>query len=183
MRLRATIVLAAMMSACGGGDSGEPSIGSALTGRAGPSTVSQVCGGEPDHVVVITNFAYSPAFLTVRVGETVAWVNQETCGDRLDEQLLIPLLGCDAHHQVVTFPEVPGGEALNSGPICSPNGGVAAPNNLSPEAPDPASCADEGNVNVFCHRFTEPGVQSYTCFTNAGHTAAMHGAITVLPAS
>jgi plastocyanin len=131
------------------------------------------CPGGADHVVLINDFGYFPGSLTVKVGETVAWVNLEKCGDSAAEQLVTPLSGCDSHHEVVTSPLLSSGDGVDSGPICSPYPGIPGPGvNVS-------DCGDDGETNVFCHTFETPGTQNYTCFTNPGHTALMHGFITV----
>ena len=137
------------------------------------------CEETADHVVIISNFAYSPPFLNVKVGETVAWVNLEACGDFPPEQLVSPFAGCDTHHQVVTFPASPGGDSLDSGPICSPNRGIDPPEGPVLIPIDTASCADEDHTNVFCHTFENPGVQHYTCMTNPGHMLLLHGFVNV----
>ncbi len=129
------------------------------------------CGGTPDHVVTINDFAYDPPSLTVKVGDMVAWVNLEECGDSAPEGVVTPLTGCDSHHQVVTAPTT--GDSVDSGPICSPHRGLPG------SGVDLDNCDDEGGINVFCHTFTQPGTQHYTCFTNPGHALAMHGFITV----
>src|SRR5688500_18630802 len=85
------------------------------------------CEESADHVVVISNFSYAPSFINVKVGETVAWINHEACGDFAPEQLVAPYGGCDTHHEVVTFPATPGGESIDSGDLCSPNRGIAPP--------------------------------------------------------
>ncbi len=138
------------------------------------------CGRRPDQVVVINDFGYTPLNLQVQRGQTVAWVNLETCGDAVAESLF-PQTGCDNHHQVVTFPES-GSDSINSGPICSPVPGILTPGDASPPpgfAIDPDSCEQENASNVFCHTFEGTGVQHYSCFTNPGHTLAMHGFISV----
>ena len=165
------LILAAGLGTCGG-DHDETDLVIPQSAAA-LADASQHCPGGAEHVVLINNFAYSPSSLTVKVGETVAWVNLENCGDMAAEALVTPLAGCDSHHQVVTFPVLSTGDGLDSGPICSPYRGLPGPNI------DLASCADEGRTNVFCHTFDTPGTQNYTCFTNPGHTALMHGFITV----
>lgn len=137
------------------------------------------CGRRPDQVVVINDFGYTPLNLQVSRGQTVAWVNLETCGD-VPAEAIFPLTGCDNHHQVVTFP-MSGTDNISSGPICSPVPGIAAPAGLSLPGftIDPESCEQERASNVFCHTFTGTGIQHYSCFTNPGHTLLMNGFITV----
>ena len=137
------------------------------------------CEQSADHVVVISNFAYAPSFINVKVGETVAWINHEACGDFAPEQLVAPYSGCDTHHQVVTFPASPGGDSLDSGPLCSPNRGIAPPEGPVLVPIDTGNCADEGGSNVFCHTFENPGLQHYTCFTNIAHALLLNGFIQV----
>ncbi|MGH7805054.1 MAG: hypothetical protein ACREQJ_11950 [Candidatus Binatia bacterium] len=152
-----------------------------LEGASAAATAvsSAGCEESADHVVVISNFAYAPSFINVKVGETVAWINHEACGDFAPEQLVAPLAGCDTHHQVVTFPASPGGDSLDSGPLCSPNRGIAPPEGPVLIAIDTDNCADEGGSNVFCHTFENPGIQHYTCFTNPAHPLLLHGFIYV----
>jgi plastocyanin len=137
--------------------------------------IDAICPGV-SQVVCINDFQYNPPLLQAAAGETVAWVNLEFCGDFLPEDLVVNTLGvgCDPHHQVVTLPAIPGvtGDAITEQGICSPNDGVIG----SQVAVLPTACSqDESNVR--CHTFAATGVQHYTCMTNPGHTALMHGLI------
>lgn len=142
--------------------------------------IERACGRKPDQVVLINDFSYTPQNLQVKVGDTVAWVNQEICGDFAPETAAAPLSGCDNHHEVVTSPMTGSGN-INSGQICSPTNGILPPPGSPGPEVNPSNCKQDNSTNVFCHTFTEPGMQSYTCFTNPGHTAAMLGTITVSP--
>lgn len=139
--------------------------------------IASACGARPAEIVIIDDFAYSPLNITVNVGDTVAWVNQEKCGDNALEDVASMADGCDSHHQVVTFPVIPGQDAVGSGPICSPFPGLAG----AAGGDVPSNCQDEGGSNVFCHTFRQPGMQHYTCFTNPGHTATLNGFVDVQP--
>lgn len=171
-----------LLTACSfrGDDGSGPVVVNRAEITAGDNDIARACGRRPDHLVIINDFAYSPINLQVKVGETVAWVNMEFCGNALVEQSA-PLTGCDNHHEVVTFPMI-GSDSINSGQICSPVPGVSAPPGL-PTPPgfaiNPNSCAQDKASNVFCHTFTSTGTQHYTCFTNPGHTLLMNGFITV----
>jgi hypothetical protein len=127
-------------------------------------------------VVCINDFQYNPPLANVAAtaGEIVAFVNLETCGDNPVEDLVVNTLGvgCSPRHQVVTLPAVPGvtGDALSFTDICSPSEGVLG--SQVTELP-PACGASDSNVR--CHQFETTGIQHYTCQTNPGHTALMHG--------
>ena len=176
LRIGALVILAATLDGCDGpGEHDETNLVIPQS-VAALAEAARNCPGGADHIVIINDFGYSPASLTVKVGETVAWFNLEQCGDSAAEQLVVPLAGCDSHHEVVTFPVLSSGDGIDSGPICSPYPGVAGG---TPDL-DIDSCGDEGATNVFCHTFETPGTQNYTCFTNPGHTALMHGFITVV---
>lgn len=173
--------VALLLAACSFDGNDDPSrvIVTRTTNLAGNDDVAKACGRKPDHVVLINDFAYDPLNLDVKVGQTVAWVNAEFCGNALVEATS-KLTGCDTHHQVVTFP-MSGTDSINSGDICSPEPGV--PTALGLSVPgfkvNTNSCAQEQSSNVFCHTFTSPGTQHYTCFTNPGHTLLMNGFINV----
>jgi plastocyanin len=135
---------------------------------------------EASQLVCINDFQYAPPVITAAVGDTVAWVNVEACGDMAVEDVVVNQLGvgCDSHHQVVTLPtgEPVTGDDITEQGICSPHPGVIG--SQVPELP-PACTAEETNVR--CHTFAAPGVQHYSCLTNPGHTALMHGGIIVQP--
>lgn len=153
-----------------------------------------------DTIVCINDFIYQPPLITVREGDTVAWVNVEKCADPAGGPVNVVEdavankggAGCDTHHEVVTLPDE---SALSpdslDARICSPNRGIAA-NPSNPPVPgftiNQGKCGDPtdpefhlGETNVFCHTFQEVGAQQYTCLTNPGHTAVLHGGVIVLP--
>jgi plastocyanin len=131
-------------------------------------------------LVCINDFQYTPPVITAAVGDTVAWVNVEACGDSPPEDAVVNTLavGCDPTHQVVTLPllEPATGDSINETGICSPNPGVAG--DQVPVAPPPC---DELETNVRCHTFASPGVQHYSCLTNPAHGVLMHGGIVIQP--
>lgn len=144
-----------------------------VVGCGDRSAIEAACGGAVAQVVCINDFIYNPPVVHVSAGDTVAWVNvEDSC------PMLKPPTGCDSHHQVVTLPDLPSatGDSLTLAGICSPTAGTAGL--VVPTAP--AACRP-GESNVRCHRFHNPGVQHYTCETNQGHTALMHGVIVVTP--
>ncbi len=158
---------------------------SASAGNQSPETLAAiraVCGAAEGtlHVVTINNLSYSPPILTLRVGDTIAWVNVENGCEVPVLDTLTDLIGCNTHHWVVTEALTPAGaDGLRAGPICSPFRGKAGAGVIPGE--ETMNCEDEGGSNVFCHTFTEPGQQAYTCITNPAHTIAMHGLIIVQP--
>lgn len=167
-----TTANAQIVAECTPGSSSDPAIVSACEAQLGADLASV-------EVVCINDFTYDPPLLTVAAGSAVAWINVEACGDSPVEEVVVPQTGCDSHHQVVTTPENPLDAASNvaSGPICSPNPGLTGAAGVPLDADD---CAGDGvATNVFCHAFTSPGVQHYSCFTNPGHTALMHGGVVV----
>jgi len=136
---------------------------------------------EAGEIVCINDFQYTPPVITPAVGDTVAWVNVEACGDSPAEDVVVNTLGvgCDPHHQVVTLPVIDPatGDSVNETNICSPNAGVVG----SQVPVEPSACDPETETNVRCHTFTSPGAQHYACLTNPGHAALMHGGIVVQP--
>ncbi|MGH9893447.1 MAG: hypothetical protein ACREA0_15950 [bacterium] len=136
--------------------------------------------GNASQLVCINDFQFTAPVITAQVGDTVAWVNVEACGDIPPEDLVVNTLevGCDPHHQVVTLPagEPATGDTISEVAICSPNPGVVG----SAVPTEPLACGTD-ETNVRCHTFASPGVQHYTCLTNPGHAALMHGGIIVQP--
>jgi plastocyanin len=65
----ATLVLAAAVAACSTGSSASPSAAT-TSGSSG--------GGTSGNAVEIKGFAFAPASLTVSVGSTVTWTNQDS---------------------------------------------------------------------------------------------------------
>jgi hypothetical protein len=127
-------------------------------------------------VVCINDFQYNPSLTITSSGETVAWVNLEFRGDIPPEDLVVNTLmvGCDPHHQVVTEPAIPGvtGDTISEQGICSPSDGVLG----SAVTTLPTACGT-AESNVRCHTFATSGLQHYTCKTNEGHEALMHGLV------
>ena len=161
--------------------------------------LAEACDVEKvDQVVCINDFVYQPPIITPRVGDTVAWVNIEKCADpkgspiNIVESIVANVagVGCDTHHEVVTLPDessIIGDDSLDER-LCSPHAGIKPNPSLPPlpgfdvvdsacGGPDP-----EGSTkNYVCHTFQNVGLQHYTCLTNPGHTAVLHGGILVLP--
>ncbi|MGH7898894.1 MAG: hypothetical protein ACREQQ_13145, partial [Candidatus Binatia bacterium] len=127
-------------------------------------------------VVCINDFVYNPPLATALAnGQLVAFVNIETCGDNPAEELVVNALGvgCDPHHEVITEPAVPGvtGDTITLADICSPSAGVGGS-----QVPDPVpSACGTLETNVRCQAIGTAGIQHYTCHTNPGHNALMHG--------
>ena len=162
--------------------------------------LAEACGVDKvDQVVCINDFVYQPPIITPRVGDTVAWVNIEKCADpkgspiNIVESIVANVAGagCDTHHEVVTLPDessLIGDDSLDER-LCSPHPGIPANPSLPP-LPGftivPSACGGEdpegSERNFFCHTFENVGLQHYTCLTNPGHTAVLHGGILVLPA-
>lgn len=139
---------------------------------------------EVDQVICINNFQYNPPLTTAAVGSgAIAWVNVEQCpsNDLPPELIVAGILGigCDTHHEVLTFPALPG-DVLAFEDVCSPYAGCASTSPLGVFPINVAACgASESNVR--CHVFENPGIQHYTCETNPGHTALLHGLLIVQP--
>lgn len=129
-----------------------------------------------NQIVCIDVFQYNPPMVSPMVGQTVAWVNVETCNTPPAESTVASQTGCDTHHQVRTVPDIPQltGDTLNFVGICSPSDGIRGP----AVSGTPPKC-QAGETNVRCHTFGTSGTQHYTCETNPGHTALMHGLINV----
>ena len=98
--------------------------------------LAKVCGRVPDIVVCINDFQYQPPVITPRQGDMVAWVNVEKCADpsggpvNVVEDLVANKIGigCDTHHEVITFPEEENIDPQDNldARICSPNRGIPA---------------------------------------------------------
>jgi len=128
-------------------------------------------------VVCINDFQYNPPALQAIYGD-IAWINLEFCGDFAPEDLVVNTLGvgCDPHHEVLTTPPIPGltGDTLDFKKICSPNAGVTGS-----QVPTLPPACDPTESNVRCYNPATTGFQHYTCMTNPGHTALMHGFLAV----
>ncbi len=140
-----------------------------------------------DQVICISNFQYNPPVTTAVAGAGgIAWVNVEQCpsNDLAAEALVAGVLGvgCDTHHEVLTFPDIPGatGDALVFEDVCSPYPGCAATTPLG-IFPIAAESCDEADSNVRCHVFEQPGLQHYTCETNPAHTLLLNGLLLIQP--
>lgn len=66
-------VLALALAGCGGGDEGD----SGSSGGATSTPAADTAGGGAN-AVEIKGFAYGPADMTVKVGDTVTWTNQDS---------------------------------------------------------------------------------------------------------
>ncbi len=67
------LLLALAMIGCGGG-TGTTTTAGQVTTSSGPATTSGSAGASVD----IKNFAYVPASITIKVGETVTWTNSDS---------------------------------------------------------------------------------------------------------
>jgi plastocyanin len=67
------LVLGLLLAACGSGSAGPAN----TTAPGGGTTAVTIPGGGTSVHVTMTNRSYDPATLTVRVGDTVTWVNQD----------------------------------------------------------------------------------------------------------
>jgi plastocyanin len=130
-----------------------------------------ICPGA-SQVVCIDNFVFDPPVVVATPGDTIAWVNVESACTQEPAKVV----GCNAHHVVATIPDLDG-QAVTSGPICSPSGGQ--PGGLAGVTADEAAGCLPGATNVFCHTFAAPTVQHYYCTTNPFHEAVMHGSVVV----
>ncbi len=91
--LLTAIVAALALASCGGDDAktatatAPPTItatsgaSATATGTRQPDTTATPAGESAE--VTIENFAFNPAALTVAVGTTVSWVNQDTAAHRM----------------------------------------------------------------------------------------------------
>jgi plastocyanin len=68
------ITLAALLAACSQGASGTPA---ASAPGAAPASAQSSAGPGAASAATIKNFAFSPASVTVAVGSTVTWTNQD----------------------------------------------------------------------------------------------------------
>lgn len=69
--MTAVVVIGAIMliaTACGSGSTSTPA----------PSTTATASGGGATAAVAITNFAFTPQKITVKVGTTVTWTNNDS---------------------------------------------------------------------------------------------------------
>jgi plastocyanin len=72
---------AIVLAACGGAAGGKSAAGNGMAGMVTPPAASN--GGKAStpvatNAVSITNFAFSPAAITVTVGSTVVWTNNDS---------------------------------------------------------------------------------------------------------
>jgi len=73
------LALGLVATACGGGSSTTTTAaGGATTTSAGGATTTSAAGGGGGAQVTIQNFSFSPASVTVKVGDTVTWTNQDS---------------------------------------------------------------------------------------------------------
>ena len=73
------LALGLVATACGGGSSTTTTAaGGVTTTSAGGATTTSAAGGTGGAQVTIQNFSFSPASVTVKVGDTVTWTNQDS---------------------------------------------------------------------------------------------------------
>ena len=78
------VALSVFAVSCGGGSSssttagGGTTVGGASGSTTGATTVSTQASGAGGAQVTIQNFAFAPASVTIKVGETVTWTNQDS---------------------------------------------------------------------------------------------------------
>jgi plastocyanin len=78
----ASIAISVPLAACGGGDSGDSTVG----GKAQPAPTTEATASEPApsgeaaraEEVEIVDFAYDPDPVVVQVGGKVSWLNQDS---------------------------------------------------------------------------------------------------------
>jgi plastocyanin len=68
------VAISLILAACGGGASPSPAPATAPPASAAPASAAPAGEG----VVTISGFAFAPASLTVKVGATVTWTNQDS---------------------------------------------------------------------------------------------------------
>jgi plastocyanin len=83
MRMGAFVAVGAIvLAACGGGGGGKSASGNGMAGMAMPRPAATTAKGASKPVatdaVSITNFAFSPATVTVTAGSTVVWTNNDS---------------------------------------------------------------------------------------------------------
>jgi plastocyanin len=83
MRMGAFVAVGAIvLAACGGGGGGKSASGNGMAGMAMPRPAATTAKGASTPVatdaVSITNFAFSPATVTVTAGSTVVWTNNDS---------------------------------------------------------------------------------------------------------
>jgi amicyanin len=73
---------AIVLAACGGGGGGKSASGNGMAGMAMPPNAagsgSNASTPVATNAVVIANFAFSPATITVTAGSTVVWTNNDS---------------------------------------------------------------------------------------------------------
>ena len=79
MRMGAFVAAGAIvLAACGGGAGGKSASGNGMAGMAMPPSTAKASAPVATNAVSITNFAFSPAAVTVTAGSTVVWTNNDS---------------------------------------------------------------------------------------------------------
>jgi plastocyanin len=79
MRMGAFVAAGAIvLAACGGAAGGKSAAGNGMAGMATPPKAAKASMPVATNGVSITNFAFSPAAITVTVGSTVVWTNNDS---------------------------------------------------------------------------------------------------------
>jgi plastocyanin len=79
MRMGAFVAAGAIvLAACGGGGGGKAAAGNGMAGMGTPPNTAKASVPVATNSVSITNFAFSPAAITVTVGSTVVWTNNDS---------------------------------------------------------------------------------------------------------
>jgi plastocyanin len=88
--LLTTLVIMLVLTGCGGGTGattttavGPTTTGGASTTEGASTTASSAAGGAGGQVV-LKNFAFDPASVTIKAGESVTWTNQDSTTHTVD---------------------------------------------------------------------------------------------------
>src|SRR2546421_13002866 len=76
-RMGAFVAAGAIVLAACGGAAGGKSAGNGMAGMAMPPNTAKASAPVATNAVSITNFAFSPAAVTVTAGSTVVWTNND----------------------------------------------------------------------------------------------------------
>ncbi len=78
LALAAVLVIAAFATSCGGYGSTTTTAGGPATTTGGPATTAGSSGDAIGAQVVMKGLAFDPASVTIKVDETVKWLNQDS---------------------------------------------------------------------------------------------------------
>jgi amicyanin len=71
------VAISVLVAACGNGGSSDTTATTATTAPSSGSSTTASAGGGSEVKVIMTNRSYDPETVTIKVGDTVTWVNED----------------------------------------------------------------------------------------------------------